>query len=226
MNERNDAARQQALTLRFEGKTYAEIGEALGITRQRAQQIISPTGRTIDAVIARAHGRCEGDACGKPAGRTGHIHHRQARGMTAETYNAEPNLTLLCIPCHQHAHMGFVSPKTLLTPEQREAIYKLQGTRVGAQRLNISYEVYQAHREAGERWCSAHKTWEPAERFGKNRQTSDGIATRCREGNREMVRIYQGKEYQRDYYRRNRERLNAYQRAWNRKRRAQQEQAS
>jgi hypothetical protein len=209
--------RRAALDLRLAGRSYADIGSAIGVTRQRAQQILSPSREVVDTVIAREGGRCEG--CAVPAGRSGHIHHRRADGMTPETYNAEPNLTLLCIPCHQHAHKGYAEPRQLLTPEQRAAVNKTQGPRIAAGRLKISPEEYRAHREAGEKWCSVHKSWEPIERFGKHKSAADGLANRCREANRALVRVYQTKEYQRDYYRRNARRLNAYRSEWARRKR-------
>jgi hypothetical protein len=214
----------QALAMRLDGKSYREIGQALGVTRQRVQALIAPPTKTEDIVVARAGGRCE--ACQAPAGRSGHIHHRQAKGMTPDTYNAEPNLALLCPSCHPKAHRDpevYARRQRRYMPEAVAERKTLKGYRTGAMRLGIPVEEYRHHREHGELWCNFHRTWESAKFFGLVRGRP---ATRCREGNREAVRQTQTAAYRRDYYRRNSKRLNAYRAEWERRRRAVAEAAS
>jgi hypothetical protein len=138
--------------------------------------------------------------------------------MTPETYNGESNLAFLCTSCHTRAHVdpSFAEQRRQhATPEARARRAALHAYRVGAHRLGISVDEYRQHREAGERWCSAHKRWEPADLFGARQRV-------CIDGNRERVRRYQTREYTRDYYRRNRARLNAYQAAWRQQRQQRQ----
>jgi plasmid maintenance system antidote protein VapI len=42
---RADLRRQRALTMRAEGKTYGDIAEALGVTRQRVGQLVRESRR-------------------------------------------------------------------------------------------------------------------------------------------------------------------------------------
>jgi hypothetical protein len=203
----------RALAMRLEGVPYRKIGAALGVSGQRIQQMLAPATDTEDAVIARAGGRCED--CQKPAGRSGHVHHKQAKGLTAEAYLADENLMLLCGSCHQKAHGDPVKKerRRRRTPEERSASYASAGMKSAAVRLGISVDEYRAQKEAGNSWCSFHGAWEPSERFGTRAGT-------CIEGNRERVRQAQGPEYARDYYRRNKARMAAYQREWRLKKRA------
>lgn len=62
---------------------------------------------------------------------------------------------------------------------------------MGASRLGIDPSDYRAQREAGNRWCSGHHAWEPADRFGPHARMRDGIDTRCRDIARERAREYQ-----------------------------------
>lgn len=87
-------------------------------------------------------------------------------------------------------------------------------TRIGAARLGVSPYVYQELRDAGKRWCSVHKAWEPSEGFGFNSQSSDGIARVCRKGNIENVRRVQGNDYHRQYRKKNQEAYNLYHREY------------
>lgn len=57
----------------------------------------------------------------------------------------------------------------------------------GAWRLGISREEYQAHVNAGERWCTACRCWQPVEAFGRNRARVGGLAVACREGSRLQI---------------------------------------
>ena len=100
------------------------------------------------------------------------------------------------------------------SPEEVAAIRKTAGFRKGAAKLGIPLDEYTRHREAGQRWCSEHRRWEAAELF------SEKVRGRCRVGHAEAPRRVQGTAYYRDYYSRNQERLNAYQREYKRNWRA------
>ena len=98
-------ARSLALQLRFEGRTYEEIGKVLRVSRQRVQQILSPSNELRALVLLRAKCRCED--CGISGTTTRlHIHHRKATGLAVDTYNELENLCSLCMSCHRKAH-GF-----------------------------------------------------------------------------------------------------------------------
>lgn len=214
------ALHQSALAFRLEGLTFSEIGSRLGITRQRAQQVISPSKALTLKIRTRAGDACEG--CGADGrGHAGHIHHRAARGMTVETYNVEPNLTLLCIPCHRTAHADPIvqERKRPRTSEEKRVNSIRLGFQVGAQKIGITPEEYEAHRLQGERWCSFHRAWEPETTFVRNAGSSSGFSSICRLGNREKTRHYQDADYWRSYVEQNREKVNAYQREYHRKKR-------
>ena len=85
---------QSALVLRLDGKTYRQIGTALGVSRQRIQQILMPRPAVWNAVKNRANGRCE--RCGL-AGESHHVHHRGAGKDQADTFNDLENLQYLCV---------------------------------------------------------------------------------------------------------------------------------
>lgn len=58
----------------------------------------------------------------------------------------------------------------------------------GATRIGVSYRRYRAHVLAGDRWCSGHRRWHPAEAFrpskGYDRNTS------CQTWRRAYMRAY------------------------------------
>ena len=89
-----------ALNRRLDGSTYSEIALELGISRQRAQQLVSPPKDIRDTAVRRAKGRCE--ICGIYVGKSGQVHHI---GTEWEDYNDVCNLQLLCIACHRSAHL-------------------------------------------------------------------------------------------------------------------------
>lgn len=222
----NIERRQMALTLRFEGLSFRAIGVALGVTSQRAQQLTSPSPSLVATVVKRAGGRCE--ACQEPvAGHRGHIHHRAAKGMTSETYNTEPNLTLLCIPCHRTAHADpnlrafWAEKKRRRTAEEKQANAKIRGLRIGAARLGVSVEEYTERRARGEKWCCTHREWMDASNFPKRSASADGLAARCDACNRETARMQYASGYQRRWLEKNREKFNAYQRAYHARKRQQ-----
>jgi len=80
------------------GKTYSEIGKNLGLSKQRAQQLVCLT-KGERAKFLEEHGEfC--DRCGELVGQSGHIHHKKAK----ISFNGWANLELLCIACHRHIH--------------------------------------------------------------------------------------------------------------------------
>lgn len=170
--------REHALTLRLEGHTYAEIGTQLGVCRQRVYQLTQPPSETQEQV--RARGACE--RCANTLRVAGHIHHRAAKGMTPETYNAENNLALLCQPCHRVAHQD--PAKQARRHLGGTDSITLRGCTIGAARLGISLNEYTARREAGERWCSGHKRWEPESGFIRCAWKTGGVGGRCIESHR------------------------------------------
>ncbi len=92
-------AREDALKLRLDGQTYRQIGTALGVSRQRIQQILSPPTAVRNMVVERAGGLCQD--CGVGVGYSGHVHHKYG---AEENYNDLFNLQLLCLSCHRKAH--------------------------------------------------------------------------------------------------------------------------
>ena len=92
--------RAKALALRLSGLTYGQMGEKLGVSRQRAQQLVSPPKEIRTIIVAHANGCCED--CGIGVGDSGHVHHRDTDN--GDTYNNVDNLQLLCLSCHRKAH--------------------------------------------------------------------------------------------------------------------------
>lgn len=93
--------RRQAIQLWLKGLTYAEIGNALSVSRQRAQQMIAPPRPVWNAIRAKAKGKCQ--HCGV-AVLSGHIHHKNTDGRTLDDFNDMENLLYLCPGCHRKAH--------------------------------------------------------------------------------------------------------------------------
>jgi 5-methylcytosine-specific restriction endonuclease McrA len=110
--------KQTALLLRLEGKTYAEIGQAIGTSRQYAQQLVRPPVAIYNLVRERAGNVCQD--CGIEP-RDGHVHHKGAEGLTPDEYNSIENLSFLCVSCHRKAH------RWTLKPEQDAELTKLYG---------------------------------------------------------------------------------------------------
>lgn len=96
-------ANRKAINLRLGGATYAEIGKELGVSRQRAQQMIRPPeaiGREIRKEFGYRCARCNANLQEE----RGDIHHKRTSGLDLKTYTSIDNLELLCIPCHLRAH--------------------------------------------------------------------------------------------------------------------------
>ncbi len=90
--------KQELLAERLEGKSYSQIAKEANVSRQRIQQILSPSTDIQKMVRSKQKGLCE--VCGKPLHSSGHIHHKSL----IEDYNSLENLVLLCISCHMKKH--------------------------------------------------------------------------------------------------------------------------
>ena len=98
--DKNIERAQTALLLRLRGLTYVEIGTQLGVSRQRAQQLVRPPHEIYEIIKKRGDGRCE--ECGVKIA-SGQVHHRQAdRELSA--FNEIENLQYLCRGCHTKKH--------------------------------------------------------------------------------------------------------------------------
>ena len=58
--------------------------------------------------------------------------------------------------------------------------------RIGARRLGTTFEAYRDHVQAGEKWCSRCKRWQPLGEFGPHK--SRGTDTSCIESSRAAAR--------------------------------------
>jgi len=101
-SDRNVEIRHTALMMKLEGKSYAQVGKELGISRQRVQQLLRPPTNVWKLVYNRANGKCE--SCGIIVGYSGHVHHKANNG---ENYQDTDQLELLCVSCHRKAHTPF-----------------------------------------------------------------------------------------------------------------------
>ena len=102
----------QLIRLKLGGATYAELGQMLGISRQRVQQLLAPPTAVRRYVVEKYRGICS--SCGLTVGESGHVHHN---GPTdEEDWNDIDNLELLCRSCHRAAHLPEYTPVTLQAP--------------------------------------------------------------------------------------------------------------
>lgn len=96
---RNEKLRKKVRDLYAQGFTYAAIGQAVGISRQRAQQIVRPPSMLFTRIRKRSKDKCEG--CGIPLRLgDGHVHHKQVNGNLEDL----ANLLYLCRSCHRRQH--------------------------------------------------------------------------------------------------------------------------
>jgi 5-methylcytosine-specific restriction endonuclease McrA len=130
----DNEVRTSALMLRLGGLSYAEIGQRLGLSRQRIQQILSPPAHVRREVVQKAKGKCS--FCGLMVGMSGHVHHRRALGAAADDYNDMENLTLLCGSCHAVRHVvpehAAKSVQKMILREQREKREQRERRHTGA----------------------------------------------------------------------------------------------
>jgi hypothetical protein len=57
---------------------------------------------------------------------------------------------------------------------------QLARIRMGAAQLGITEEAYLEHTQRGELWCSRHREWHPADRFGPSPKRASGKQQNCR----------------------------------------------
>jgi hypothetical protein len=120
---KNLALRRRAFHLFISGATYAAIGRELGVSRERAQQVLRPSKAIYDAVEARAtdsNGGVHCQQCGillhqRPTGAGEHSGPRGWRGVVHQVGNwsREPDsfedmrkLVLVCRSCEMMNHGG------------------------------------------------------------------------------------------------------------------------
>jgi hypothetical protein len=87
----------EIIRLKQQGKSYRVIGLLAGVSRQRIQQILSPSQDTKNKLVRYAKGKCS--KCGKYIGSSGQAHHRK--------YKVSDNLhdfDYLCTSCHIREH--------------------------------------------------------------------------------------------------------------------------
>ena len=97
------------------GNTYAQIGDFLGVSRQRVQQILRPSREESLEIFRRANGRCEGcHRIYKPL----HLHHSD--------YCGGP-IVALCTSCHRMADSGVSLSNLSLSSENVEMISRKRG---------------------------------------------------------------------------------------------------
>lgn len=79
--------------MKASGKTYAQIGKQMGVSRQRIQQLIAFSREEREELMARAGKKCED--CGTPYGKldTHHTDYIKNEGI------------VLCVPCHKKANV-------------------------------------------------------------------------------------------------------------------------
>ena len=95
--------KKELLKMRLDGMSYRQIGDKMGLSRQRIQQLLSPPSSIRRYITKKANGRCE--LCGVLVGKAGHIHHRGDKS-NGEDYDDIANLQLLCLSCHSREHMS------------------------------------------------------------------------------------------------------------------------
>lgn len=86
--------KQQARSLKIEGLTYQQIGDRLGVSRQRAQQLVSIPKDELRTMRLKAGFKCS--TCGRQSNKLDGHH---------EDYNND-DVVLLCVSCHMVKHFG------------------------------------------------------------------------------------------------------------------------
>ena len=100
MLSKNIEIRERALDKRLRGMAFEAISQDMGISRQRAYELLVPPSILRKIVYDRAKGKCE--VCSVPLGRNGHYH-----SHPCSTYDDFSRPTsLLCLACHIKEHKG------------------------------------------------------------------------------------------------------------------------
>jgi hypothetical protein len=101
----HDSSRKvEMMAMLLDGYSYQQIGTRFGISRQRVQQLISPSKPVVQAVLRRSNGRCEG--CGILLQGNGHLHHVNDDSLSVDCFDSIENVKHLCASCHRRAHHG------------------------------------------------------------------------------------------------------------------------
>jgi len=137
--EQTKELRAKLLSLKLEGLSYREAAESVGVSKQRAHQLIAPPRFVREKIVEKFWGECQ--SCGIHVGKSGHVHHV---GTEYEDYNDEKNLLLLCNSCHRQAHL---TPLPLVGGTFKINLY---GIVEAAKRIGIS-------RRTMRRWVLADK---------------------------------------------------------------------
>ena len=91
-----------ALDMWLKGMTFKDIGEEMGLTRQRIHAMLTPPTALRKQTYERAGGRCQ--ECGVFLSHNGHYH--STDNGTIDDFTKP--LKLLCQACHRKAHKGGV----------------------------------------------------------------------------------------------------------------------
>jgi hypothetical protein len=91
--------REIARSLKDSGMTYAAIAVEMGVTRQRVQNLVSPTDKEKREIIKGAGGKCSRCRSSEKL----HIHHND--------YSDDPEIEVLCVACHRRAEKKPPKPK-------------------------------------------------------------------------------------------------------------------
>jgi hypothetical protein len=92
----------EMMEYRLAGLSYQAIANKAGVSRQRIQQILRPPASVCQWVGKQANWCCQ--SCKINIGTSGHVHHREHKGLEQEDYQDIQNLEYLCIVCHGIAH--------------------------------------------------------------------------------------------------------------------------
>jgi len=116
------------------GLSYAKIGEAIGLTRQKTQQLFRPSQKVRLAVKKIADWKCE--KCGKPV-KNGHVHHKSLR-----------RFAYLCATCHVLLHSKHKPvPYRILKMQSKQM--RIQRQQMRALRENKDLSVREVARRLG-----------------------------------------------------------------------------
>ena len=143
------------MELRLSGETYEAIGTALGVSRQRIEQMLKPPQAIRRIVVERARGLCE--RCGIVVGESGDVHHKASRGLSCDQYHDLDNLALVCRSCHRHAHHIPKAPKPPTPPREGANPHAVAMGRKGGQAKSAA-KTKAAQQNILKRWAKKKGT--------------------------------------------------------------------
>jgi DNA-directed RNA polymerase subunit RPC12/RpoP len=137
-----NSRRQAVIAMRLEGRTYQEIGDIMGVSRQRVEQLASPPVDTLEELISRSGAKCQD--CGIFVGKSGHAHHK---GKSEDSYADISQLIYLCISCHRRAH-ALPAEKIICQQCGKEYMNKIsQGRKFCSWKCFVDSEGHASHRQ-------------------------------------------------------------------------------